>query len=234
MTPSGSPATSPLDSETHFFVVSHPVGMATDTASTGTRGTDAGRDTLDRICDAAVVCIGRFGLAKTTLDDVARESGMSRATLYRAVPGGRDALIAAVLDRETDRFFDVIGAALDGVEGLEEQLVVALGTSIRLLRDHDALKAIAALEPQTLLPQFAFSGVESLTERVAAFAAPYLDGHLRPGTELDFAEFLVRVVLSYTLHPSDRVDPDDADSVRRLVRLHILPGIVGQPQGASA
>ena len=32
---------------------------------------------------ALLTCIARYGLAKTTLDDVAREAGCSRATLYR-------------------------------------------------------------------------------------------------------------------------------------------------------
>ena len=40
-----------------------------------------------RIRDAALVCIGRFGLAKTTVDDIAREAGCSRATLYRYFDG---------------------------------------------------------------------------------------------------------------------------------------------------
>ena len=39
------------------------------------------------------------------------------------------------------------------------------------------------------------------------------------------AEHLVRIVLSYTLHPSDRVDPSDTESVRRLVRAHALPAV---------
>ncbi|MBV9252708.1 MAG: helix-turn-helix transcriptional regulator, partial [Actinobacteria bacterium] len=55
------------------------------------------RPALDqRILDATLRCIGRWGVAKTTLEDVAREAGCSRATVYRAVPGGKDGLIEAV------------------------------------------------------------------------------------------------------------------------------------------
>ena len=59
-----------------------------------------------RIRDAALVCIGRFGLAKTTVDDIAREAGCSRATLYRYFDGKPAILRAAVvaeLDRVADR-----------------------------------------------------------------------------------------------------------------------------------
>jgi AcrR family transcriptional regulator len=40
-----------------------------------------------RARDALLVCIARFGLSKTTLDDVARVAGCSRATLYRYFDG---------------------------------------------------------------------------------------------------------------------------------------------------
>jgi len=39
-----------------------------------------------RVLDAALTCVGRVGLAKTTLDDVAREAGCARATVYRYFP----------------------------------------------------------------------------------------------------------------------------------------------------
>ncbi len=54
----------------------------------------------ERIVDGALRCIARWGLAKTTVEDVAREAGCSRATLYRAFPGGKDAILAAVAAAE--------------------------------------------------------------------------------------------------------------------------------------
>ena len=62
-----------------------------------------------RIRDAVLVCIARFGLAKTTLDDVAREAGCSRATLYRyfdGKPASSRAAVAAELDRVTAALVD--------------------------------------------------------------------------------------------------------------------------------
>ena len=46
-----------------------------------------------RLLAATYQCVSRFGLAKTTIDDVAKESGLSRATIYRQFPGGRDELL---------------------------------------------------------------------------------------------------------------------------------------------
>ena len=48
-----------------------------------------------RVVDAMLECIGRWGLGKTTADDVARTAGISRATLYRTFPGGMDVVFDA-------------------------------------------------------------------------------------------------------------------------------------------
>src|SRR6266853_4189301 len=53
----------------------------------------------DRVIDGALACVARVGLGKTTLDDVAREAGCARATVYRCFPGKR-ALFTALLERE--------------------------------------------------------------------------------------------------------------------------------------
>ena len=58
-----------------------------------------------RIIDGTLACLARHGTAKTTVDDIARESGVSRATVYRAFPGGRDEILGAVVDTEMARLF---------------------------------------------------------------------------------------------------------------------------------
>ena len=63
-----------------------------------------------RVLDATLRCVARWGVAKTTLDDVAREAGCSRATVYRAFPGGKEALLEALARREVSRFFAELDA----------------------------------------------------------------------------------------------------------------------------
>ena len=64
-----------------------------------------------RVVDAALRCIARQGTAKTTLDDVARDAGCTRATVYRVFPGGKDAVLDAVVDTEVARFFSALALA---------------------------------------------------------------------------------------------------------------------------
>lgn len=197
---------------------------------------DESESTEARVRSAALACIVRFGPSKTTLEDVARESGVSRATIYRTFPGGRDSLFEAVLAGEVGRFFDELATELDRHADLEDLLVAGIGASMRFLVDHAALATIAALEPALLVPPLALQRLEGVLAMATAFAAPYLRPHLPSDpAAASGAEHLVRVVLSYTLHPSDAVDPHDAASIRTLVRHHILPGLrpaAAQPPSA--
>ena len=53
----------------------------------------ASDDVRARILDAAEICLERYGLQKTTIEDVAKASGVSRATVYRYVDGGKDEIV---------------------------------------------------------------------------------------------------------------------------------------------
>src|SRR5215218_5715195 len=102
-----------------------------------------------RILDTALELVGRHGLAELSMDDLAAQAGVSRATLYRLVPG-KEALfaelvrrfspfepIAAVLETMGDRppaevipaIAQAMAAALDGRIGLLLQLLFEVSRS---------------------------------------------------------------------------------------------------------
>ncbi len=179
-----------------------------------------------RIVDASLRCISRWGVGKTTLDDVAREAGYSRATVYRAFPGGKDGLLDGVVRTELSRFFTVLGARLDAATDLEDLVVGGMATAARLLADHEPLQYLLANEPGILLPRISFHEADHVLRAVSAFVSPYLGAHL--GTDIDTlraAEWLSRIVLSYLCSPSSSVDMRDEESVRQLVRAFVLPGL---------
>jgi AcrR family transcriptional regulator len=183
-----------------------------------------------RLIDAAVRCIGRWGLAKTTLDDVAREAGCSRATVYRAFPGGKDGLVDAVTRAELNRFFVRLATAIERTDDLEDLLVVAITEANRALTGHEALQFLLRHEPEVVLPNLTFHRAELVLGAVRNFGTPYLAPHV--GDEAGaLAEWVARLVLSYTLCPSDTHDLSSPDDVRRLVRTFVLPGVLTQ-QGA--
>ena len=102
-----------------------------------------------RILDTALELVGRHGLAELSMDELAATAGVSRATLYRLVPG-KEALfaelvrrfspfepIAAVLETMGDRppaevipaIAQAMAAAMDGHIGLLLQLLFELSRS---------------------------------------------------------------------------------------------------------
>lgn len=58
----------------------------------------AGGGVRERLLRAAEECFGRFGVAKTTMEDVAKAASVSRATLYRHF-ADREALVVAAVER---------------------------------------------------------------------------------------------------------------------------------------
>ncbi|MDE0802016.1 MAG: TetR/AcrR family transcriptional regulator [Acidimicrobiales bacterium] len=187
-------------------------------------------ETDDRVREATLSCIARFGLTKTTLDDIARESGVSRATIYRTFPGGRDVLLESVVSAEIARFFANLDARISQLDDLEDLVTVGLAASMRFLSEHAALRTIVQIEPGLLLPMFAFHRLDVALSQAAAFAAPHLEPHLGSADAAwSAAEHLTRIVLTYTMHPDPAVDPTDDASIRRLVRHLVLPGISADP-----
>ena len=67
------------------------------------------------------------GIGKTTVEDVARApSGVSRATVYRLFPGGRDELLRETVAWEMARFFAQLGTELGPTPDFETFLERAL------------------------------------------------------------------------------------------------------------
>ena len=178
-----------------------------------------------RVIDAALRCIARWGVAKTGLDDIAREARVSRATVYRLFPGGKETLLDAVVASELDRFFAEVAGRLDEAGDLEDLLVAGITTASRELTGHAALQFLLAHEPEQVLPHVAFGHFDTVLAAAADFLAPWLAPHTGPDLAPRAGEWVTRLVLSYTLSPSDSFDFTDEGDARRFVRAYLLPGL---------
>ncbi|MBI1844529.1 MAG: TetR/AcrR family transcriptional regulator [Actinobacteria bacterium] len=179
-------------------------------------------DPRRRVLDAALACIARRGITKTTLEDIAREAGCSRATIYRMFPGGKETLVGALTVEEALRFMEGLGAHLDQADDLVSMLEGAVLYASRIVAGHQALQFLFAHEPEQIIPTALGRGRESLSA-ISAFLAPYMAKHvgdLRAGAD---AEWVVRLVFSYNLAPSRHFDLTSVDDVRRFVGDYVLP-----------
>ena len=178
-----------------------------------------------RLVEAALHCVARWGIRKTSLDDVAREAGVSRATVYRVFPGGKDRVVEAVFSHEVGRVLHDVHAELQAAESLDELLVAGLTTTLRLTIDNDVVASVVRHEPELVLPHFAFHQLDRVLDLADALCRPHLSRFLPDAEVRPAAELLARVVLTFSFRRAAWVDPHDPASIRRLVRTFLLPAL---------
>src|SRR5437016_7435161 len=94
----------------------------------------------DRLLAATYRCVSRFGLGKTTIEDVAKESGLSRATIYRQFPGGRDELLLETVGWELANYFTTLADAVRDAPDLAHLLEDGLVFARRSVQEHAVLQ----------------------------------------------------------------------------------------------
>ncbi|MFD8234406.1 TetR/AcrR family transcriptional regulator [Streptomyces sp. NPDC059696] len=93
------------------------------------------------ILDAAYTCFTRHGVKRTTMDDIAREAGMSRPAVYQYVRNKEDAfrrLSVRLLDGALDGAREAVDVRGDLCARLTGILEAKLGLALRLWRDSPA------------------------------------------------------------------------------------------------
>jgi AcrR family transcriptional regulator len=184
----------------------------------------------DRLLGATYTCVARFGLGKTTIEDVVKEAGVSRATIYRQFPGGRDELLLETVGWELGNFLNALADYVRDAPNLSELLERGLVFAHQKVNAHAVLSKMMDTEPERLLPLLTTEARRTLPF-IADFLQPYLRreaaaGRLRPDIDLDRAgDYLARAILSLIGAPG-RWDLDDPAQVAELVRVELLGGIL--------
>jgi AcrR family transcriptional regulator len=189
--------------------------------------------TRQRILEATYACVARWGLAKTTVEDAAREAGLSRATVYRYFPGGREELIDEVVSWQHLKFFGRLYEEVHGATSLEELLERGLMFARRAVLEHEVLQMVLRTEPEILLPKLTVESNRTVS-MISGFLVPYLQAHeLSPGVGVhEAADYMARMILSYISSPG-HWDLTDTEQVSTLVRSEFLAGVVVASRPAS-
>ncbi len=184
----------------------------------------------ERVLAASYQCIAEFGMGKTTIEDIARASGVSRATIYRIFPGGRDELLRETVGWEMDRFFARLSAEVADAGNFASFLEQALPFARRALLDHTVLQKVLETEPDRLMTLITVQQ-HRVIGYIAAYFLPLLErdraaGRIRADVDLETcAEYVARMALSVMASPA-RHDLYEPAEVRRLVRHELLGGVL--------
>jgi AcrR family transcriptional regulator len=170
--------------------------------------------------------MARDGIGTATVEGIAREAGVARATVYRAFPGGRDELIAAAVTRAVADFFAGLQADIGDVPDVTALLERGLVAGRHRLDQHAVLQRALEDEADQIVPQLATVLPIVLELLRTELANRLAHERLRPGVEAaEAADLLARMVLSIIGSPGGW-DMDDPEAVRRLVRGQLLAGVV--------
>jgi AcrR family transcriptional regulator len=185
-----------------------------------------------RILAATLEQAELVGIRRTTMEDVARRSGVGRATLYRRFPT-KAALIDAVVLAEARRFLQGSAEARSHATTFEDRMVYSTVFTVTFLREHSLLKKLLRTEPDALLPSLTVDAgaiIDFATDNSVVLlrdelygtnaTTPAQERHLRTVAELQ-----TRLTLSFIVTPHTSINLETIDDTRAYVRNYLMPMI---------
>ena len=200
---------------------------ASTTAATVTDSTKS-KPVRERLLDAAEGCLEQFGPQKTSMEDVARAAGMSRATVYRYFEN-RDALLLGVASRQAATLATEAIKFLAQFNTISDWLVEGCLFTLREIPKRPVFASLttsldAGAASKIMLGS---SGMIQIGVNVLRpmFANAKQQGLLRDDVDIDMLiEWLLRVLWTYLNAPSQVAT--DEDSMRRLFHMLIIPAVL--------
>ncbi len=186
------------------------------------------RPIRERIIESADRCFRRYGVAKTTIEDIAADVGVSRATVYRYVSGGREEILLTVMTEEARRQVLSLLEQFEDLDGLEETLTAVMTEIVFSNRENDRLSVLFNAESLSIgsaLPGATDLLLSGTLEMLGPFLSAARDaGEVRTDlTDPEIAEFLLRITMSLLAFDGDASKSREA--TRRFIASLVVPAI---------
>lgn len=206
----------------------------------GDEGHAARGDRRSALLDAAVRRFVAVGISKTTMEDISREAGAGKATLYRHFRN-KQAVVEALVERENRRFERTLREAAEGADTAAAAVETAFVAALGFLRAHPLLNKSLAEEPDVLLPYLTLRTGPVAHSTTSLFGELIEQGQ-RAGVFRSvrvewMAETLFRLLMSFFSLPTMTIDVDDPDEVRAYTRelvASLLEADAGSSSGPAA
>ena len=184
------------------------------------------RNVREEIYAAALACFEQQGVRRTLMEDVAREAGVSRPTIYYYFPD-KDALVLEVIVRQVREIHTRIREKVSP-EGGVEAMIEASVTTIRLSRESQYLQLLTQPDSAGLTARLAESDIVMGLQRELWY--PMLEaararGELR--TDRDFDDVIRWITfLEFSLLTSGAVFGFTTDAERRdALTAYLVPAL---------
>jgi AcrR family transcriptional regulator len=156
---------------------------------------------LDPFLDATSRCFARYGIRRTSVQDVAHELGVNRTTVYRQV-GNIEQQAMLLAARDSHRLLSALPSRISFPIG-PHSVVDLIATLVREARGHPVLAKMLADE-RDLIGSFVARDVPDLMERATAAFVPLVSlavgtGNLARRDPVALSQWLVRIAASLIL-----------------------------------
>jgi AcrR family transcriptional regulator len=156
---------------------------------------------LDPVLDAAATCFARYGVRRTSVQDVAKQLGVNRTTVYRQV-GNIEQMASLLAVRETHRTLATLPRRMSWPIG-PRAIVTMMATLVTEAREHPVLAKMLADERDVIGSMLA-GDAPQLLNRISTALAPLIamamrTGHIAQRDPAVIAEWLVRICGSLIL-----------------------------------
>lgn len=184
--------------------------------------------------DAAEACFERYGVVKTTMEDIAKGAGVSRPTVYRHF-ADRDSLLLAVVMRRSRSLIGKAQAFMRQHERFEDQLVEGLLFMVKIGRKDPFIRLLVSPEHLDMAQQLlgATEAVVDLTQELwePILAEAAAGGELNPDLDRrEIARWLTHVKLIMVGRFDLAVDEDE---IRNMLRIFLAPAFLPAPVPAA-
>jgi len=202
--------------------------MSASTAAAPASDDSKTKPVRERLLDAAEGCLEQFGPQKTSMEDVARAAGMSRATVYRYFEN-RDALLLGVASRQASALAAEAINYLAQFNTISDWMVEGLLFTLREIPRRPVFASlVTSLDSRASGSLFLGStGLVQIGVNVLQpmFANAKAQGLLRDDVDPEMlVEWLLRMLWTYLNAPSQVAT--DEEGMRKLFRMMLIPAVL--------
>lgn len=179
------------------------------------------KDKKQQILEAAETLLHKYGYSKTSLDDIAKEAGLGKGTIYYYFES-KEEIFIAIAELSAEKYFSLIKKSIAKEQGFAKKFATSLHMPIKLVYEHapillDAIKNM----PRHYLPALENFRIEN-KQRMISMLSEVIQSGLEEGviTEIIPADRLVNIIFDWFLlgdsniivqHPEEFIAKAEAD-----------------------
>jgi AcrR family transcriptional regulator len=181
----------------------------------------------DKIIEATVKCFERFGISKTSMDDIAKVAKLSRPTIYRYFPT-RHHLVVEVLVREIREHTRVVAPVFREHRYPPKALVEAVVLAVSTAREHPYTRIVTSDAGSEMLARVPGSDqilLDAMSEQwLPALTRWREKGYLRQEVKLEDLLLLITFYMHTAVGKADfmAITPE---RIRRMLTTLLVPGV---------